>query len=81
MGWAGGSSIFEPVADAVVSSSGMDGETRRRILVALIQALRYSDWDTVDDVIGGYTDNPDVMAAFAECGLTFDGEDEDDDPR
>jgi len=45
MGWTGGTSIFNDVAE-VVFLTAIPREDRKRILKVLIQALWNEDWDT-----------------------------------
>lgn len=51
MGWASGSELARPIIQAV-KDNVTDNEARRRIYVALLNAFRDADWDTIDEAMG-----------------------------
>jgi hypothetical protein len=65
MGWASAGQIFDPVAQALVDADAPD-ETITTVCAALIRQLMEGDWDTLDESIGVFGDQPAVMAAFAK---------------
>jgi hypothetical protein len=68
MGWASASEIFDPVCKEL-QKSFLVPETRQKILVVLIKALQDSDWDTEDESLNEFSDDPAVVKAFGECGI------------
>lgn len=74
MGWASAGNIFDPVAQALIDAK-LPGEKVRIVLVKLIKQLEEGDWDTQDESLGIFLDNPVVVDAFRECGHLPPGED------
>ncbi|WP_235618709.1 hypothetical protein [Embleya scabrispora] len=68
MGWASAGHIFDPVARALIDA-GVDGPTKRKVLGDLIRRLQDGDWDTEDESLELFLDDPDVVAAFADHGI------------
>lgn len=67
MGWSSGTDIFDAVADALIAA-GVDDRTLREVTTILIDKLRDSDWDTWDESLERYTDNPAILEAFHRNG-------------
>ena len=68
MGWASASGIFDNVANAIIEA-GVEAEKGTAILADLISNLSYDDWDTQDESIEGFRNNPMVMEAFQIAGF------------
>lgn len=68
MGWASAGYIFDPVCKAL-QKSFMVPEARQKILVTLIKALQDGDWDTEDESLEQFAEDPVVVKAFQECGV------------
>ncbi|OPC84168.1 hypothetical protein B4N89_27470 [Embleya scabrispora] len=68
MGWSSAGHIFDPVARALIDT-GVDGPTKRKVLGDLIKRLQDGDWDTEDESLEQFLDDPDVVAAFADHGI------------
>lgn len=68
MGWASAGDIFNPVCEKLQVAHLWDS-TRKDILVTLISALQEGDWDTEDESLEKFEDDPIVVAAFRECGV------------
>jgi hypothetical protein len=77
MGWASASGIFTPVADAMIRTGTTD-EQKTEVLSALIRTLLDGDWDTADEVIGEYEDDPAVLEAFRRHGVIIECDDASD---
>ncbi len=77
MGWSSaGYQIFDPMADALVEA-GASLELKTRVLSKLIAVLQEGDWDCEDESLEKYRDDPAIVAAFAENGVTpWDGDDD-----
>lgn len=68
MGWASANGIFEPVADALIESGAGD-DVKQAVCSALISALQVRGWDTAEESLGLYADDPAIRAAFKEHGV------------
>lgn len=68
MGWASAGEIFDRVADGLIEAQASEG-TLRKVLGPLITQLQDGDWDTEDESLGEYADNPVIVALFAERGV------------
>lgn len=76
MGWgSAGYRIFDPVAKGLVDANASE-EIKRRVLGPLIEELRENDWDTEYDSLEKFSDDPVIVAIFAEHGVTFGDDDE-----
>lgn len=73
MGWASAGEIFDPVAQALIDL-GADEQTKRRVLGTLIDKLQDGDWDTEDESLAEFADDPVIVALFAERGVGGDDE-------
>ncbi|WP_372352663.1 hypothetical protein [Streptomyces sp. KL116D] len=65
MGWSSANSIFDPVAKALVET-GADDDTKRKVLGDLIHELQDGDWDTEDESLEDFLDDPAIVSAFAD---------------
>lgn len=68
MGWSSAGHIFDPIARALIDAS-VDGPTKRQVLGELIKGLQDGDWDTEDESLEQFLDDPDIVAAFADRGI------------
>jgi hypothetical protein len=68
MGWSSANRIFNPVARALQDANVPD-ETRRTVLGDLIGGLQNGDWDTEDESLEDFLDDPAIVAAFADHGV------------
>jgi hypothetical protein len=68
MGWASASRIFDPVAQGLIDA-GASEEIKRRVLGDLIGVLQGEDWDTEDESLEEFGDDPVIVAVFAEHGI------------
>lgn len=71
MGWSSGHEVFNAVAHQL-SQEGVPDETRRRVLGVLIDGLRDRDWDSEDESLEEFRDDPLIVKLFAERGVTAD---------
>lgn len=65
MGWNSANRIFDPVAKALVDS-GADDTTKRKVLGDLIRELQDGDWDTEDESLEDFLNDPAIVSAFAD---------------
>jgi hypothetical protein len=65
MGWASAGAIFDPVARAMVELNAPD-EMKTRVLGDLIGALQDGDWDTEDESLCEFQDDPAIVEAFRQ---------------
>ncbi|MGK9463961.1 hypothetical protein ACSLFT_28605 [Streptomyces sp. G6] len=63
MGWNSANRIFDPVARALINT-GADDTTKRKVLGDLISELQDGDWDTGDESLEDFLDDPAIVAAF-----------------
>jgi hypothetical protein len=68
MGWASAGAIFDPVAKAMTELNAPD-EMKTRVLGDLIGALQDGDWDTEDESLGQFKDDPAIVEAFRQHGV------------
>ena len=68
MGWNTANDIFDPVCE-LLQTAHVWPQTKKRILVALIKALQEQDWDTEDESLERFPNDPIVVEAFRECGV------------
>lgn len=71
MGWGSAYEIFDTVADALIEAKASD-EIKERALTKVIGKLQEDDWDTELDLLQSYLDDPAIVAAFANNGITWD---------
>jgi hypothetical protein len=65
MGWSSANQIFNPVARALIDT-GVPDETKRKVLGDLIGGLQDGDWDTEDESLEDFLDDPAIVSAFAD---------------
>lgn len=65
MGWASAGSIFDPVAAALIEAGASD-DLKRRVLGKLIETLQDGDWDTEDESLRQFRDDPVIVAEFVK---------------
>jgi|GEM_PF-3586470 len=63
MGWASAGEIFDPAAKALVELNAPD-EMKIRVLGDLIGALQDGDWDTEDESLDEFQNDPAIVEAF-----------------
>ncbi|MBQ1096305.1 hypothetical protein KBY55_09435 [Streptomyces sp. b94] len=63
MGWSSANEIFNPVA-ATLQKAQVDDDTKRSVLHDLIYGLQEGDWDTEDESLELFLDDPAIVAAF-----------------
>lgn len=68
MGWASAGDIFDPVAQALIDVGASD-EIKTRTCSALIKALQSRDWDTENESLSKFANDPSIVAAFRENGI------------
>jgi hypothetical protein len=68
VGWASASEIFDPVARALIDL-GADAPTKRKVLGTLLGKLRDEDWDTADESLDEFRDDPVIVQIFYEQGV------------
>lgn len=68
MGWSSANSIFDPVAKAL-QDAGVDDTTKRNVLGQMIGNLQDGDWDTEDESLEAFLDDPAIVSAFADHGV------------
>ncbi|MET9142413.1 hypothetical protein [Streptomyces sp. NPDC004042] len=65
MGWNSANRIFNPVATALQKANA-DDDTKRTVLGNLIRELQDGDWDTEDESLEDFLDDPAIVSAFAD---------------
>lgn len=63
MGWASAGAIFDPIATALVDLDA-SAEVKRRVLGTLIRTLCDGDWDTTDESLDQFRDDPVIVSLF-----------------
>jgi hypothetical protein len=76
MGWASGGRIFDSVAQGLIDANASE-EIKRRVLGDLIGSLQGEDWDTEDESLEEFRDDPVIAALFAEHGVGLAGDGDD----
>ncbi|MFJ4624261.1 hypothetical protein [Streptomyces sp. NPDC088812] len=71
MGWGSGYLVFNTVADAL-TEAGATGDIKEKALTKVIAGLQREDWDTELDSLQDYLDDPAIVRAFANNGITWD---------
>lgn len=77
MGWASADAIFDPVARKLVDLDAA-AEVKRQVLGCLINQLQERGWDTEGESLGLFADDPAIVQAFADNGITLDVDPEED---
>jgi hypothetical protein len=65
MGWSSANEIFNPVARSLIDT-GADDAAKRKVLGDLIERLQDGDWDTEDESLEDFLDDPAIVQAFAD---------------
>lgn len=78
MGWASAGQIFDPVARALIELGAPD-DMKTRVLGDLIGALQDGDWDTEDESLEQFKDDPAIVAAFRDHDVIITCNNVDDD--
>ena len=68
MGWSGGDEVFDPVASALINSRATD-TVKTEVLSELIAALQNRGWDTEEESLGDFQDDPAIVEAFRRNGV------------
>ncbi|MER7801213.1 hypothetical protein ABTX71_12870 [Streptomyces parvulus] len=63
MGWSSANEIFNPVA-STLQKAQVDDDTKQSVLCDLIRGLQEGDWDTEDESLELFLDDPAIVAAF-----------------
>lgn len=68
MGWASANPIFdETIREAIYND--VEGRALYCIASALIAQLQNGDWDTEDESLEQFRDQPEVIRAFKDAGV------------
>lgn len=76
MGWASAGGYFDAVAKALIDGGATD-EVKTKVCSVLIGVFRDGDWDTEDESLEEFKDDPAIVAAFREHGIVRACGDED----
>jgi hypothetical protein len=69
MGYASaGYAIFNPVMRELIALNASD-EIKTQMAARLIAALQEADWDTEDESLEEFADDPAIVLAFANAGF------------
>lgn len=71
MGWSSANQIFNPVARSL-REAGASDQTKRKVLGDLIGGLQDGDWDTEDESLEEFLDDPAIVRAFADRDVHLD---------
>lgn len=71
MSWFGANAVFNPVAKAL-QDSGADDTTKQKVLSGLIGGLQEGGWDTEDESLEKFLDDPAIVQAFADRNVHLD---------
>ncbi|MEU6535545.1 hypothetical protein [Streptomyces sp. NPDC047000] len=66
-----GLTFFDPVARALIEAGASD-EVKEKTLTKLIADLQAEDWDTELDSLQSFLDDPAIVKAFANNGITWE---------
>ncbi|MFB7776895.1 hypothetical protein [Streptomyces bauhiniae] len=66
-----GLTFFDPVARALIEAGASD-EVKEKVLGELIGNLQAEDWDTELDSLQDFLDDPAIVRAFANNGITWE---------
>jgi len=75
MGWASAGGIFDTVADGLIEANAAD-DIKEKVLGTLCTALQDEDWDTEDESLERYADDPVIVRVFADRGVSLARDDE-----
>ncbi|MFF9043311.1 hypothetical protein [Streptomyces parvulus] len=65
-----GFTFFDPVARSLIEAGASD-EQKEKVLGDLIANLQAEDWDTELDSLQRFLDDPAIVRAFANNGITW----------
>ncbi|MGW2170383.1 hypothetical protein ACWC1C_07605 [Streptomyces sp. NPDC001705] len=65
-----GLTFFDPVARSLIEAGASD-EQKEKVLGDLIANLQAEDWDTELDSLQRFLDDPAIVRAFANNGITW----------
>lgn len=68
MGWASAGSIFDPVAQALITAGATD-DMKTTVLADLIRSLQDGDWDTESESLDQFKHDPAIVEAFRRNGV------------
>lgn len=66
-----GAKFFDPLARALIKANASD-EEKEQVLGEMIANLQDEDWDTELDSLQLFLDDPAIVRAFANHGITWD---------
>lgn len=69
MGWSSAGQIFDRVARGLTEAK-VDDEITYRVLFDLGKALQNEDWDTEDESLEAFQDDPTIVRVFHDLGVT-----------
>lgn len=70
MGWNSADEIFNPVAESLIKYDVPDAVITG-VLSVLIKALQDNDWDTEDESLHEYKNDPAIVEAFRLNGIVL----------
>jgi hypothetical protein len=73
MGWASGGEIFDRVAAGLIAAEA-DDVTKIAVLGPLIDSLCDGDWDTLDESLYEFKDDPVIVELFKGRGVVLEPE-------
>ena len=68
MGWASAGEIFDDVANGLIEVGASD-EIKERVLGKLADSLSGQDWDTQDESLEEFADDPVIVKLFEVRGF------------
>lgn len=74
MGWASAGAVFDRIANALIDANAAP-MLKRAVLAPLADVLRDGDWDTVDESIDTFADDPVIASVLVAAlhGRDIDG--------
>jgi hypothetical protein len=78
MGWASAGEIFDSVAEGLIASDAHD-DVKRKVLSRLCASLQDGDWDTEQESLERFADDPTIVLVFRNHGVTLEDDDDEDD--
>lgn len=72
MGWASAGYIFDPVAREL-QTAGVPDSVRYKVCKILIDTLQNGDWDTEEESLGEFQDDPVIVKAFLDNDIPLWG--------
>ena len=74
MGWNSGNEIFDPVAQTLIDLEVTDA-VKSKVLYVLMDALQENDWDTEDESLERFKNDPAIVQIFHQHGIDTEEED------